>query len=206
MNEKAQQIGCKNTHFVNSNGIHDDNHYTTAYDLAVISRYCMQNDTFRNIICTKEYTLPATEQYPSPDRILTNTNGLMLADNPYYYPYAIAGKTGFTTQAKNCLICMSQKEDIELISVVLHAESTEDGRSARYLDTINLLEYGNNNYDFLTMPKEKQIGETIASTSVSESETKKQTGINFKYFLSILLILIAIRFFLLWLRKKLKNR
>lgn len=172
MNAKAIELGCTNTHFVNANGIHDDNHYTTASDLAKITRYCMQNQTFRHMVSTLTYTLPATEQYPSADRVLTNTNSLMMEGNNYYYPYAIGIKTGFTTQAKNCLIAASKKDDVELISIVLHAESTEDGRSARYLDTINLLEYGNNHYHSYTLVKKDQILHTIDVANATK-ETKK---------------------------------
>ena len=79
-------------------------------------------------------------------RILKNSNSLQIPEHTYYYPYAIGMKTGFTSQAKNCLIAASKKDNLELISIVLHAEQTEDGRSARYCDTISLLEYGYNNY------------------------------------------------------------
>ena len=166
MNEKAVELGCKNTHFVNANGVHDDNHYTTASDLALIAEYCMKNETFRKIVATEYYTLPATPQYPSDDRILKNSNSLQIPDHAYYYPYAIGMKTGFTSEAKNCLIAASKKDDLELISIVLHAEQTEDGRSARYCDSINLLEYGYNNY----VPHyEETIGKAIEEKSESES-------------------------------------
>ena len=65
MNQKAKEIGCLDSNFVNANGAHDDNHYSTAYDLAMIAKYCMQNETFRNLVATKEYTLPATNKYPN---------------------------------------------------------------------------------------------------------------------------------------------
>lgn len=172
MNAKAIELGCKNTHFVNANGIHDDNHYTTASDLAIITRYCMQNETFRKMVSTIEYTLPATQQYPSSDRVLTNSNSLMIQGHQYYYPYAIGVKTGFTTQAKNCLIAASSKDGLELISIVLHAETTEDGRGARYLDTINLLEYGNNNYKSYSILEKNKIVDTIQVKNASK-DTKK---------------------------------
>ena len=172
MNEKANEIGCKTTHFVNANGIHNDDHYTTAEDLALITQYSLKNKTFRKIFCAKEYKLPATEQYPSEDRVLSNTNSLMHEDNKYYYPYAIGGKTGFTTQAKNCLICLSKKDNLELISVVLHAESTEDGRSARYLDTIALLEYGNNNYKASSVVKEGDVLKEVKVANASKKTRK----------------------------------
>lgn len=95
MNAKAIELGCTSTHFVTPNGIHDDNHYTTASDLAIIAKYCMKNDTFRHMVSTLEYTLPATDQYPSTDRILKNSNSLMIEGHAYYYPYTIGIKTRF---------------------------------------------------------------------------------------------------------------
>ena len=96
MNAKANELGCTNTHFVNANGVHDDNHYTTASDLAIIAEYCMKNETFRKMVSTQYYTLPATPQYPSDDRVLKNSNSLLIPDNTYYYQYAIGMKTGFS--------------------------------------------------------------------------------------------------------------
>ena len=100
MTEKAKELGCTNTNFVNANGMHDENHYTTAEDLCLIANYCAQNETFMEIIETKEYTLPSTEQYPENDRVLTNTNRLINSNSDYYSEYALGGKTGFTTQAR----------------------------------------------------------------------------------------------------------
>lgn len=213
-------FGCTGTHFVNANGIHNDNHITTAHDLAIMAKYCMQNETFRKIICSKQYTLPATDQYPSEDRVLVNTNSLMAESSQFYYPYAIAGKTGFTTQAKNCLICMSQKDGLELISVVLHAETTEDGRSARYLDTICLLEYGNNNFASYAVPEKNE--EIAPNNSTEESKTDvigtensfEPSSFHFTVFIYILMGLVGIRLLIAFLKrhivvyraKKLKKR
>lgn len=146
MNEKAKEIGCLDTNFVNPNGMHDENHYSTAYDMAQIARYCMKNQKFREIITKMECNLPMTELWQE-ERVFKNTNSLMISDNRYYYPYCNGIKTGFTTPAKNCLVASSNKDGFEVISVVLHAESTEEGLSARYLDTINLFEYGYNKYN-----------------------------------------------------------
>ena len=99
---------------------------------------------------------------------MTNSNSLLFPEHTYYYPYAIGMKTGFTSEAKNCLITASKKGDLELISIVLHAEQTEDGKSARYYDTINLLEYGNNNY---TPHYTEEINETdIDSQELTEEQ------------------------------------
>ena len=221
MNARAIELGCTSTHFVNANGVHANDHFTTASDLAIITRYCMQNKTFRHIISTLTYTLPATERYPTADRVLTNSNSLMIPGHSYYYPYVIGGKTGFTTQAKNCLISVSNKDGLELISVVLHAESTEDGRSARYLDTISLLEYGNNNYYPSTVVAEHQENsdtadlKTESNVQIMENENaSKDAGINFGTSFYILIGLVIIRIGMIFVKrhmivyraKKLKKR
>lgn len=93
MNKKASDIGCKNTHFINPNGVHDESHYSTAYDLALIGKYAMQYDVFRKIVSTTSYKLPSTEKYPVDDRYFTTTNSLIVVNNNnradnYYYKYA----------------------------------------------------------------------------------------------------------------------
>ena len=151
MNEKAVEIGCKDTHFVNPNGVHDENHYSTAYDLALIGKYAMQYDVFRDIASKTSCSLPATDKYPREDRLFNTTNDLLRenysrAANNYYYPYATAGKTGYTDAAQNCIVATAKKDDISLLAVVLHGERTEDGLSQRALDCRTLFEYGFNNY------------------------------------------------------------
>ena len=144
MNKKATEIGCKNTHFTNPSGIHNVEHYSTAYDMSLIAKYCMKNETFRNIVSMPSCTIEATDKYEK--RYFKNTNDLIDSKSKYYYENAIGIKTGFTTQAKNCLIAGSKKNNMELITVVLGAEATADGRSGRYVDTINLFDYGFANY------------------------------------------------------------
>ena len=144
MNKKATEIGCKNTHFTNPSGIHNVEHYSTAYDMALIAKYCMKNETFRNIVSMPSCTIEPTDKYEK--RYFKNTNDLIDSKSKYYYENAIGIKTGFTTQAKNCLIAGSKKNNMELITVVLGAEATADGRSGRYVDTINLFDYGFANY------------------------------------------------------------
>ena len=144
MNKKAIEIGCKNTHFTNPSGIHDVEHYSTAYDMALIAQYCMKNTTFRNIVSMTSCIIQPTDKYEK--RYFKNTNDLLDSKSKYYYENAIGIKTGFTTQAKNCLIAGSKKDNMELITVALGAEATADGRSGRYVDTINLFNYGFENY------------------------------------------------------------
>lgn len=174
MNEKAKELGCKSTNFVNPNGLHDENHYSTAYDLAIISKYAMQNETFKNIVSTTYYKLPITNKYDKEDRIFATTNALLRGD--YYYKYATGIKTGFTTPAKNCLIAAATKNNLELISVVLEGGQTEDGSSQRYLDTISLFEYGFENYKLKEVVKS---GETVQTTNIKNAtrNTKKLDAI-----------------------------
>lgn len=166
MNQKALELGCKNTHFTNPSGIQDKDHYTTAYDMALIAKYCMQNQTFRSIVCKKNCKIAPTDLY-SEERYFKNTNSLLDSSDRYYYEYAIGIKTGFTSQAKNCLIAASQKDGVELIAISLGAEATDDGLSGRYVDTINLFNYGFEKY---------QIKEFLpANTSIQELTIKNAT-------------------------------
>ena len=160
MNQKAKEIGCLDSNFVNANGAHNENHYSTAYDLAMIAKYCMQNQTFRELAVKQECSLPTTEIF-GEERVFKNTNSLMQQNSRYYYPYCNGIKTGFTTPAKNCLIASSNKNGFELISVILHAESTEEGLSARYVDTINLFEYGYDNFKLDNILEEYNIAGTV---------------------------------------------
>ena len=166
MNKKAAEIGCTNTHFTNPSGIHDVEHYTTAYDMALIARYCMQNQTFRDTVSKVSCKIAPTDKYQ--ERYFKNTNDLIDSSSKYYYEYAIGIKTGFTTQAKNCLIAASVKDNVELITVALGAEATDDGRSGRYVDTINLFNYGFENYKF----QEIVSANTVVQEIVIQNATK----------------------------------
>ncbi len=177
MNEKAKEIGCTSTHFVNPNGAHDENHYSTARDLALISKYAMQNETFRTLVKTTSYKLPVTNKYENEDRLFTTTNSLLIVNNNdradnYYYKYATGIKTGFTTPAGNCLIASANKEDLELLTVVLGAGQNKQGLSERYIDTINLFEYG---YDTYSLKEVVKAGGIIQTTNVRNAtrDTKK---------------------------------
>lgn len=149
MNKKAQDIGCTNSHFTNPSGKHDDNHYITAEDLAKIALYCMKNDTFKSIVAKTSYTLPATNI--SEKKTFKNTNSLQNPDSKYYFPDTIGIKTGFTSQAKHCLVSASDKDGLRLLCVVLGGDRTEDNSDARFVDSKNLLSYGYDNYELKTI-------------------------------------------------------
>lgn len=164
MNNKVSELGLTNTHFTNPSGMHDENHYTTAHDLAIIMKYCMKNDTFRSLSSLKYCTIPATNKYDV--RVFNTTNELLIYDNRdvssnYYYKYAIAGKTGYTTQAKNCLVSVAKKENLELICVVLSAGIYPDNVSSKFVDTKSIFDYGYNNYTIKKLREKDAIATQI---------------------------------------------
>lgn len=170
MNDKARELGCKTTHFVNPNGIHDDSHYSTAYDLYLMSNYAMKNEIFRTLVSTTEYTLPATEKYPNADRVLKTTNELLNENSrKYYYKNAIGIKTGYTSKAGNCLSAAASRDGLEFIAVVLNGGTTEDGLNSRYVDSKKLFEYA---YDNFTLTKIIEKGSVVQTIEI-ENGTKE---------------------------------
>ena len=144
MNDTAAMFGCTNTHFVNAHGYHDDNHYSTARDIAIIAREAMKNDMFRQIAGTVTYQIPRSNKQRA--RTITTKSEYMLTgseDNPnyYYYPYATGIKTGSHTRSGYCFAGAAEKDGVELISVVMFT-----GRKARWADTIKLMNYGFSQY------------------------------------------------------------
>lgn len=134
MNEKAQEIGCKDTHFVNANGLHDENHYTTAHDLAMIAQEAYKNEEFRKIVGSRYYTIPATNK-TAEERVLANHHAL-LGEGDWHYDGCLGGKTGYTDTALNTLVTYFEKDGTVYICVVLHYKGTEV-----FTDTVMLAEY-----------------------------------------------------------------
>lgn len=177
MNKKAEEIGCLNSHFVNPNGVHNKDHYSTAYDLALIAKYAMQNEEFRKLVSTTSYKLPATAKYEREDRLFTTTNSLLIVNNNgradnYYYKYATGIKTGFTTPAGNCLIASSNKDGFELLTVVLGSGQNSEGLSQRYLDTISMFNHGYANYFMREVAKQGSVVQTTVISNATR-DTKK---------------------------------
>lgn len=148
MNTRAKELGCTSTNFTNASGLHDDDHYTTARDLAILYKYATDTfPEFNEIVATIRFRLPITEKYNTDDRFYLNSNQLIVPNSSssaknYYYPYATGGKTGYTSEAKNCLVASASKDGVKLIAVVLGAVQDERGISYRFTDTKALFEYG----------------------------------------------------------------
>lgn len=177
MNEKAKEIGCLNTHFVNPNGVHNEEHTTTAYDLALMGRYAMQNSTFRSIVKKTRCSLPTTNKYDKTDRIFNTTNDLLRENNStakdnYYYEYATGIKTGYTTDAGSCIVASAKKDNMEVIAVVLGGGTTKDGLSERNLDCIALFDYAFESYSMQTVQEKNNVLEEITVRGAT-SDTRK---------------------------------
>ncbi len=145
MNERATELGAVRTHFANPSGLHDVNHYTTAYDIAKIYAFCVQNETFLQISQTTNYVIPATNLV-SETRPVQTTNKFLLPSSPYYNENVISGKTGTTNEAGSCLVTYSQKNGLSLIIVVMGEVSP-----AQYTDTAALMEYTFSNFMITTI-------------------------------------------------------
>ncbi len=155
MNQRAQELGMTDTNFVNTHGLHDDNHYTTAWDIYLMAKQAMTNDTFRKIVASGSYTVPATNM--NEERVLYNTNALIT--NMYYSGYvyspAIGIKTGSTSQAGYCLLSAAEQDGRTEYCVVLGASLSPqaDGSYKRmnFADSTDLLEWGFENFSNKTL-------------------------------------------------------
>lgn len=172
MNRKAKELGCKDTHFENPNGLHDDNHYTTANDLYRITKAAMEYEKFMEICDTPNFTLPATAFHD--ERTLYTTNYLLSQYRAlgYLYAPAMGIKTGYTDAAGNCLISAAQKEDRMLLGIVLGAEKVtlEDGKTQvqSFTEMKRMFEWGFSQFKNQTILSTEEL---IDELTVTLSET-----------------------------------
>ncbi|MGN7942750.1 D-alanyl-D-alanine carboxypeptidase family protein [Metabacillus sp. 22489] len=139
MNQKAQEIGMTNTHFSNPHGLDDhEDHYSTAYDMAILTQYAMQNETYRKISSTKVYRAPNPNE--KWDRVWRNKNKLLTS----MYKYSTGGKTGYTVRAKRTLVSTASKDEMNTIVVTLN--DPDD-----WTDHMNLHNYAFEQYDLVKL-------------------------------------------------------
>ncbi|MFD1738613.1 serine hydrolase [Bacillus salitolerans] len=145
MNQKAEEIGMKNSHFRNPHGLdtHED-HYSTAYDMAILTRYAMGNEHYQKIAGTKVYRSPHPEE--KWDRVWKNKNKLVTG----LYPYSTGGKTGYTKRAKRTLVSTASKDGMNLIAVTLNAPDD-------WNDHISMFNYTFNHYELVKVLKEGKL-------------------------------------------------
>lgn len=136
MNQRAKELGCTNTHFVNANGLYDENHYTTARDLAIIAKAAFQNETFREVVKTPYYIVPKTN-ITDEERWLNNHHKMILQGSEYYEG-CLGGKTGYTEKAGNTLVTYAERNGRKLVCALL----ADVNVVAQYTDTKALLDYG----------------------------------------------------------------
>ena len=145
MNEKAKELGCVNTNFTNPSGLHDENHYTCAYDMALITQAALQNEDFRRIAGTDYYTLRATNK--NDEELWMQNHHYMIAPyktDKYLDDTIFAGKTGYTTDALNTLVTCGTRNDMDVIVVTMRTRSTGEKGVPLFTDTAALLDYANN--------------------------------------------------------------
>lgn len=150
MNERVKELGCENTHFVNTYGLHDDNHYTSVHDMAIIGSAVFQNETFRQITGTKQHTIPETN-ITNETRTFQQNHKMLFESRQQYYEYCVGGKTGFTDQALTTLVTFAVKDDMRLVSVVMR---THGGGLNSYVDTRAMMDYAFDHFQKVPVTKE----------------------------------------------------
>ncbi len=172
MNKKAETLGCKNTHFVNPNGLFDENHYTTARDMAVITKYAMTLDRFKEITNTKSY-MPKGFSEP-----IETTNYMIDSSQEggkYYYEYAKGIKTGYTAEAGKCLVSTAQRDGYTYLCVALGADYSEvEQINYAMLDSAEIYDWAFNNLSYQTLYSKD---EAIKSVAVDYTLGNKTTDI-----------------------------
>lgn len=155
MNQAAAEAGTRSTHFANAHGLPDPDHYTTAYDMAMITRMALENEAFREVFGAVTYEMAPTNKQPEV-RYFASGNE-MLKKGEYYYEYATGGKIGWTQDAGYTMVTTAEKDGITLIAVVMKAPSTK----SRYVDTQTLFDYGFSHYKQITVPASSFEDKTV---------------------------------------------
>ena len=168
MNDTAANLGCQDTHFTNANGLHDTNHYTSAYDMALITREALTSNTFCNY-ASETYHEIAPTNMNSETRYLIQGNKMMLEDSGYYYAACKGGKTGYTEDAGGTLVVWAEKNDMKIICVTMGAPNN----SVNYEDSILLFDYVFKNYSSITPLADFEFN--------AEDATRAQTFLNEYY-------------------------
>ena len=172
MNAKAKELGCENTHFVNPHGLHDSQHYTSAWDLYLITKAAMEYPMFMTICDTSAITIPATNL--SPERPLYNTNYLICGyrSRGYLNQNAHGVKTGSHSQAGHCLVSTAQKASLDFLCVVLGGDRIQDAEGTwwtySFVYTDKLYNWAFDNFAYQTVLKEDGVAGEIMATSFKD--------------------------------------
>ena len=164
MTERAKELGCTNTNFVNANGLFDENHYTTAHDMALIARELLKHEEYRSMMSETDYEIPPTN-LQTETRYLHGQHQMLNPNSIYYYKDAIGGKTGYTVEAGNTLVTYAERDGLTLIAVVMKCNGAE-----HYTDTAALFDYGFANYASV---KIAAVSDYTSTVPVTETYNKK---------------------------------
>lgn len=167
MNESAAALGCRNSHFANTHGLHDPEHYTCVRDMALIGSAVFQYEKFREITGTLQHTIPSTN-ITEETRTFQQNHKMLWKANANYYEYCVGGKTGYTDQALTTLVTFATKEDKNLVAVVMR---THGGGKNAYADTRAMLDYAFDNFSKVPVTKEMAAGENFKVADIAEVET-----------------------------------
>ena len=147
MNQRVAQLGLKDTHFMNPNGLHNDDHYTSAYDMACIAREAWKNPSFQKICGTRTYQVKSTNKRKASEILggqLLNHHQMINGyetNSRYEKDYVIGGKTGYTSMAHSTLVTFAEKDGMQLVSVIMKGNSPKQGEPNEYTDTTRILDY-----------------------------------------------------------------
>lgn len=147
MNEKAKELGCTNTHFNNSNGLPDPDHWTTAHDMALIAAEAFRNENFQIIVGSRSYRIPPTNKHDGITPL--NNHHAMISNyktDKYLYPYCKGGKTGYTVASGSTLVTFAEKDGLTLACVVMRTNGTD-----QYLDTKAVFDYCFQNFQVISI-------------------------------------------------------
>lgn len=156
MNARAKELGCTNTHFVSTNGLHNVEHYTTAHDLALIAQAFFSHDILCQMSSTSRYVIDATDAHLEH---YLNSHNKLYEGQDYAYEYLVGSKTGFTNDARQTLVSCAEKNGMRLICVIMREESPN-----QFTDTVSLFEYGFNNFAFQNI-KSQELNYTLSTAS-----------------------------------------
>ncbi len=165
MTVRAKELGCKNTNFLNPNGLHNENHYTTAYDMALIAKEALKFPEFKKVIKTTYYEIPPTNKQQET-RYLYGQHQMIKPPSIYVYEGCEGGKTGFTDEAQNTLVTYAKRDNTELIAVVFQCKGAQ-----HYEDTIKLFDYGFSHYKTVKLSSINEISQTIPVIKETNSTT-----------------------------------
>lgn len=164
MNDKAKELGCTGTHFTNPTGLHSDNHYTTARDMAIMAKYAMQNDTFASIV--KNYAVQLGQTNKHSDLWQYSTNKMLLTSSPYYYAPVVGIKTGSTDEAGRCVVSQAEDSGYHYFCVVMGAPVTAAEPFQNFIETRQLYRWAFGNFSLKTLLEQ---GELMAEVPVKYS-------------------------------------